>query len=187
MAVDFDPAASAEVVAHLWQPGSSIPVPADVAAGVLRAIYAERRAVRPADIVEVSQRPDAPLHDCFEWDDGLAAIAHREEQAAKILRSIKVVYRLPDGTQSAPLREYVRILPRADDPAPDAATEEVLQPRHYIPLRRTMTEVELRRRLVDEAWRSLVAWRGKYRDLSEFARVFDAIDEQAAARKAATS
>ena len=45
----------------------------------------------PKSLLEASRSEDSPLHDEFEWDDGVAAELYRENQAAAIIRNIVVV------------------------------------------------------------------------------------------------
>lgn len=67
----------------------------------LLAIRSEAGRLTPQIVVDAA-RPDAhPLHSKFEWDDSLAAEAHRRSQAADLIRSVRVTY-LPVDEGSAP-------------------------------------------------------------------------------------
>ncbi len=44
----------------------------------------------PKELVEVSRDENAPLHNEFEWRDGVAAEKYREVQAGYIIRSVAV-------------------------------------------------------------------------------------------------
>ena len=57
------------------------------------------------------------LHPCFEWDDSRAAEKYRREQAASLIRSVRVLVVSEDG-EKEPARAYIRVLPAgADKPA----------------------------------------------------------------------
>lgn len=58
---------------------------ADVLAALQTLEDAEGR-ITPALIVEVARDPESPLHQCFEWDDSIAAERHRLDQARRLLR-----------------------------------------------------------------------------------------------------
>jgi hypothetical protein len=49
--------------------------------------------------------PEHPLHDRFEWDDGVAAERFRLEQARTLIRSVRIVYRRPSG-EIGKVREF---------------------------------------------------------------------------------
>jgi hypothetical protein len=73
----------------------------------LSGIY-QRHGILTPDIVVNEARPaDSPLHNRFEWDDSIAAEAHRRAQAQELIRSIKVVYRPADEKEnSKKIREW---------------------------------------------------------------------------------
>lgn len=159
-----------------WTPGSRIKADIDKAVIELKAIYQQRGAVTPAEVVASAKRKTSALHNEFEWGDGEAARLYREEQARHLLRSLVVVYKKPDGTRTIPHRAFVKIVPSADDPALDQATADTLKPHVYLPVKTVMTEVDLRERHKRQAWRDLVSWRQRYRDVVEFSKVFEQIE-----------
>jgi len=52
----------------------------------------------------------------------------------------------------------------------------------YTPIDVAMSDEAMRTKVIGQAWEDLQAWRKKYKDLQEFARVFDAINETRAGR-----
>ena len=46
-------------------------------------------------VLEAATNVDSPLHKIFEWDDTVAAQAHRRWQARKLIKSVKI--ERPDG------------------------------------------------------------------------------------------
>ena len=118
-------------------------------------------ALTPDAVVEAARPADHPLHPIFEWDDSVAAEAWRRSQASDVLRSVVAI--MPERPEMAkPTRAFVSI--RADDgPA-------------YIPIRRAMSDPEMRDQVLAGAMRELVSWRRRYTELQELAELFAQID-----------
>jgi|GEM_PF-487175 len=166
-----------EVVKYAWKQGNAAGVKPETAADEFRAIFDRDGAITPDAILTRATPDDAPLHNLFEWSDSEAATAYREQQARYLLRTLVVIYRKQDGTLAPPTRFTIKLRRDVDDPALDAATDEALEPRVYLPVSKIMGEADLRRRYVRQAWRDLLALRERYRDVSELSRVFAAMDE----------
>lgn len=171
---------SVEIVSHHWKQGSRIKADPTQGYQVLRALYAQHGAIRPSDVVEAARSVDSVLHDEFEWDDATAAMTHRVDQARHLLRSAIVVYRRPDQSVTQPVRAFVKLVPSADDPALDEVSDDAVQPYVYLPVRTVMDEPTLRDRQKRQAYRELVSWRQRYKDIADFAAVFEQIDRLAA-------
>lgn len=75
---------------------------------VVRALKALERDGRlsPGEVVKEAKNKDSPLHDQFEWDDRIAGAKYRLEQAARLIRTIKVTVTHYDIPIQAP--QYVR-------------------------------------------------------------------------------
>lgn len=56
-------------------------------------------------LVDANRAADAPLHNCFEWNNRKAAELYREEQARHIIRCIVIV---PEETNE-PVRKFFNI------------------------------------------------------------------------------
>lgn len=71
----------------------------------LEAIYARRGELTPALVVDEARanRSNAGrfLRSRLEWDDKVAGEAYRREQAAELIRSVKVTYREATETEVA--------------------------------------------------------------------------------------
>lgn len=71
-----------------FRPGASAGgVPADEVVRELERIRKERQELTASAVVEESRPKDAVLHSAFEWDDALAAEAHRLNQARHLIRA----------------------------------------------------------------------------------------------------
>lgn len=73
--------------------------------------------LRPEAVLSEARSESSLLHPCFEWDDSRAAEKYRREQAASLIRSVRVLVVSEDG-EKEPARAYIRVLPAgADKPA----------------------------------------------------------------------
>lgn len=119
----------------------------------------------PKDVVEASRDPGAPLHPEFEWNDTAAATKYRVEQAKYVIRSITVAS--TEGNPNvAPIRAFVSVV-RDED-------------RSYTSVQHALSDAELRQQVISQAWAELEAWRNRYAELVEFAKVFALIEARAA-------
>jgi len=48
-------------------------------------------SLTPDLVVQDAESSDSPLHDLFEWDDGIAGHKYRIEQARNVITSVRVV------------------------------------------------------------------------------------------------
>lgn len=53
----------------------------------------------PRALWKSQRRKDAPLHECFEWDEKEAASKHRDSQARLIMRCLVVTYQETEQRQ----------------------------------------------------------------------------------------
>ena len=60
----------------------------------------------PDAVIEEAANANSPLHELFEWDDGLAAHKYRVEQARKVIRDVKVTFTV--DSQKITAVAYVR-------------------------------------------------------------------------------
>ncbi len=134
-------------------------------------IRKRRGRLTPAFVVDAAKSPNSPLHSCFTWDDRAAGRAHRLQQAAELIRSVRIVFRADPDDKPRTIRAQVSIVgPRG---------------REYVPFVHAMTVEDYRGQLLSDALRDLEAFRAKYRDLSALAVVFAAIEKVAPRRRRA--
>jgi hypothetical protein len=134
----------------------------------LLAIREKHGELTPALVLDEAREESHPLHDRFEWDDGVAAEKFRRHQAHRLIR----VAQLPvsfSKRKNAPthLRAFVAT-PRGSDPQPD-----------YMPVEDAMSD-EFTRALVLQAMeREIAALKRKYGHLKEFAAAISQIAQGA--------
>lgn len=133
-------------------------VSADVAAAEMQRAEAQYGALTPEALVDVSRDESAPLHDCFEWRDDVAAEKYRCVQAGNMIRSI-VVDVEPSGKGQKP--KNVRAFVHAGG--------------QYRDIKAVVRTPELYDDLLKQAFAELLAFRQKYSQLTELQGVFDAI------------
>jgi len=57
----------------------------------LARLYAKYGLLSPEIVEREARSPSSPLHSEFEWDDALAGLHHRWEQARRLIRSVRVI------------------------------------------------------------------------------------------------
>jgi hypothetical protein len=117
-------------------------------------------SLRPAAIVAAARAPSSPLHPAFEWDDSIAAEAHRKQQARQLIGAIVTV--VPESRSSEPVRAFVNVRQQEDQ--------------SYVPIRVALSDEELRAEVLAQATRELVAWRRRHKEMTELAGLFVQID-----------
>lgn len=148
---------------YQWKPGSVHRVNAQVAGEELERIRVHQNGrLEAADVVRESRDPWAPLHGEFEWNDGKAAESYRNEQARGLIRHIAVQMPKPDGSEGA-VRAFVSVVRDTD--------------RSFTSTAHALSDAELRRQVLDQAWRELEAWRNRHAELVELAEIFATIDQ----------
>jgi hypothetical protein len=74
---------------------------------VLRDIYEREGRLSPDLLLQVAEPEDHPLHHRFEWDDSVAGPLYRLEQAARIIRSVRVVVEREPERPPVSVRAFV--------------------------------------------------------------------------------
>lgn len=126
---------------------------------VLERMQKENR-LRKKEVVNEARPSESPLHDGFEWDDGVAAEKHREEQASLLIRSVRVVVIDTATSEEISVRAFVAVGP------PDRKVE-----RNYLSLGRAISD--------EEAWETVLhdiqTWLSSaQRKLTQFGKVEEA-------------
>jgi hypothetical protein len=153
-------------------------IAADVAGRELDRLAKRDQEVVPITLVEESRTPDAPLHSYFEWNDEIAGGLHREDQAKRLIRSIQVTYVRNDTEEPLPpVRAYVSVVDESDFEMYAPSRPGIGAQRHYRPMVKVMSDVDLREQYKRQAFDALVTWRQRYRDIEAFAHIFEQVDK----------
>ena len=121
-----------------------------------------RGELTPKDVLDDARHDNSPLHSFFEWSDGAAAEAYRLGQARGLIRSVVAVY-VSDEKPAVRAKMFVHI---AEPSAP-----------HYREASHAMSQDKTRKLVLQRAWNEFQQWRKRYKDLSEFAALFDAAEQ----------
>lgn len=148
---------------YKWKPGSRIKINAKVAGQELERIRTKHNGRLTADaVLAEAKNKTSPLHGAFEWSDSKAAQQFRLQQALYLVRSIEVVVQ-QSKTKATNARAFVSVVMDKD--------------RSYTSIAHAMSDADLRKQVVDQAWKELEDWRRRYEKLEEFSRVFAVIDK----------
>lgn len=130
----------------------------------------------PADVVEESEPEEAPLHQCFTWDDTEAARKCREDEARRVISSYVVVRTDDAGREQEEIANVSVQRPYDKEGA------------GYMSARAAMQDPKLRARILEMAKSVLDGWQARYGHLSELAEAAAFVGrarEAASARKPA--
>lgn len=130
----------------------------------------------PEAIVDASRPATAPTHGEFEWDDGVAAEAHRVHQARQLVNHILVVH--TNGGEPVTTKAFHSVTVIEGDRKVRGYTSEKL----------VWSKPELAEQVVAEAFRELESWRAKYHqyaDLRDAVAGVDRVIKRARGKKAA--
>lgn len=151
---------------YRWKPNvptSLVKMDAQIVGDELEKLERERQhKLTPDEIVRAAADAASPLHPAFEWDDTKAAERYRVDQARHLVSLIDVVIIKPDQSE-AQIRAFVSV--SHDDG------------RGYTSTVHALGDEELRKQVIHRAWQELEAWRQRHAELSEFGRIFSAIDQ----------
>ena len=119
--------------------------------------------ITPQAVVEHAKSEDSCMHCIFEWDDEIAGEKYRLQQAAQMLRSIKVVH-LDENEepQHEPFRQFQVNSTRTHT---------------YVPTKIIVQNMDEYQKLLERAKGELIAFENRYKTLVELDGVFDSIHE----------
>ena len=146
------------------------PVPPDQAAAEINRVRGkcEKHGDRklPRMLWMENRKKGSPFHETFVWDDSKAGPLYRDHQARLIILSVMIVEDGgADGDITAPAFPSI------------AGTEN--RDRSYEPIDVAMASGEMREALLADVKQRLKNIRNKYRNLTELASVWSAIDQAA--------
>lgn len=142
--------------------GACHKVTAQVAGEVIAQITNKNGSCTPQNLVDESRRPDAPLHNEFDWDDTIAAGKWRCEQARLLITHIQIV-RTDDNEE----RKVFSV--RAFPSAPGGKHE-------YVTMDNALSSEAIRDHLVAQAKKECIAFIAKYRALQELIPTIEAME-----------
>lgn len=152
-------------VRYTWKAGSRFSVPAEVVAKSMQQIEKENSgSVTPAIVVNYARSPSSALHPLFNWNDDEAAELYRQNQARKVINSIRVIDLSDRSPKPSQRILYVSV----------QATEEE---RAYRDSRIVMSESSTRDMILEEALRSLEGWIRRYNHFQELDSLLNHVEQ----------
>lgn len=115
---------------YKWKSGSRVHGDAQAVGAELEQI----EVLEPKKVVEYARDPSTALHECFEWNDNVAAEKYREGQASYIVRSLVTVEE--DAPEEFEYRVYEHVV--------------VDGSRQYVPTRAALQDDELKEQIFQE-------------------------------------
>jgi Mor family transcriptional regulator len=122
---------------YKWKTGSRFHADAQIIGEAL-----ERIPLKTAEtVVETAREKTSSLHDCFEWDDTVAACEHRKDQARLLLRSIviNVETENDNGKEEIQVRAFESV----------RLSSEENNGMVYVPIKTVLSDIELRKQVLN--------------------------------------
>lgn len=149
-------------VIYGWRSGARINIDPQKAGEELAKLQKSKNdLLEPENIVDAARDPRSVLHPHFEWDDSAAAEEYRKGQARELVRSLTIDISR-SNLEAKPVRAFVNV---------DVGAE-----RGYVSTVTAMSSHEMRKQVLERAWRELEAWRQRHAELTELARIFSMVD-----------
>lgn len=139
-----------------FKSGSHIKADANVAGAMCKELE-NSIGLTPKNLLDANRDEKAPLHNCFDWNDGEAAEKWREQQARHIINCLCVK---TETTEKTPVRAFFNI-----DKVVYESTDVILR------------QENKRAMLLEQALREARIFETKYQTLSELQPVFNEIDK----------
>ncbi len=124
--------------------------------------------VTPKIVLEDARSNSSPLHDYFTWDDTVAAERYRLSQANYLLRSISIT--IISNGETVPIRAFYNI--KVSDEEEESLTQSV-----YVNFDRVVSDKEVRRQVLEAAYKELLGWKERFKQYKEFEDIVYAIDK----------
>jgi hypothetical protein len=125
----------------------------------------------PAELVNRARNATSAMHGWFTWDDSKAAELHRQQEARRLLRDIRIV-RVVEGEEQPPQRVYVSV-----------AHSTGGKGGAYAPIIEAMSDDTMREQVIGDAIAGLNGWRKRYEEFSELAPAIALVDQAIATAK----
>lgn len=148
-----------------WVSGSRFEVDGQIAGEALDTIRETNGGIlKPQIVVDESRPKSAPLHRCFEWNDARAANEHRKDEAAKLIRSVRVITDDQEADDLTTVRAFVHVELEGAGSC-------------YMAMSHVMENEELREQVIREALAFLQRAKSKLKELHGFENAHSAIEE----------
>jgi len=136
--------------------------------------------LQPPLVVKEASKKSSPLHDYFEWDDTVAAAAHREYQARKLINHIEVRF-IRDDNKKGTIRRYHNVIVSREDSITRGKGSVTRGKggitRGYVNLDSIVSNQDYQDQIVERALEELKAWKGRYEQYKKLTPIIRAIEK----------
>ena len=154
---------------YKWTRNAMGGLEAQVVGEELESIQSKQGVLTPQVVVKAATKKTSKIHDCFEWDDAIAAHEHRLSQARYMLRSIEVVVETSGESEEGKTIE-IRAFHNVETPENESV---------YVTLTQARENEDYWNQVKEQALSEIKSWQTKYSSIKEFEVVFDAIAQLA--------
>lgn len=138
-------------------------VPAQTIGEILERIEERDGEITNRSVLDEARSEDSEIHNLIEWNTGKAAEAYRLIQAGNIIRSVVVVTEETETQNPIRVRAFVNVTEKKEG--------------SYVSIVHALSDEEMKAKVISDAMRELAAFQKKYKDIQEFAKLFEVIDE----------
>ena len=135
---------------------------------------ASMNSVTPSLVVEDARNPKSPLHECFDWDDGIAAEKWRLAQARNVINCI-ITYEPSKHGEDLEVRAFYHVAHPVESEETGCEEERVVR---YAQIDEVQQRADFRAQVIAQAKAELNGWRERWKAYADvFGAVFRSIDE----------
>lgn len=139
----------------------NMPIKAQIVGEHFEQLEKKKGCITPKIVLESARSETSVIHECFEWNDDVAAEKYRESQASSLIRNLTVKMVDTDDKPTEPVRAYVNI--KQTDTS------------SFISMYKVLENDNLTNLMLEQAKQELAAFAKKYSTLQELSGVFSAI------------
>ena len=138
-------------------------VPAQTVGKIFEKIEKREGKVTNVAVLDSARPASSPIHKIFEWDDQRAAEQYRLGQATRLICSVYAVTEEVETAEPIKVRAFVNV--------------SVKKEGEFVSVARAFTDEDMRAKVLADAMKELNAFRQKYENYTEFARLFNEIEK----------
>ena len=120
--------------------------------------------VKPEQVVERAKDEQSELHKCFEWDDSAAADKYRLYQARNVMNHLIVIRREVEDEEAEPIQ--FRVMMKNERSSDSGYKQTIVM----------VKDEDEYKKLLEQAYAELHAFKKKYQCLSELSEIIALID-----------
>ena len=138
-------------------------VPASTVGRIFESIEKKEGKVTNVAVLSSTRPVSSPIHNLFEWDDEKAAEQYRLGQATRLICNVYAVTEETESAEPIVVRAFVNVSEKKEG--------------EFVSVVTAFTEEDMRRKVFADALKELNAFQQKYKNITEFAKLFEAISE----------